>query len=176
MVDDLASALDEAGEGSIFWSHQGVALHASPRARELLAAVFGWRNGRTLPDALGTWARGSAAGRAAGTFTFENAGRRLVARLARQSAFHYVTIVIHEEVTAIDPALLVPLGVSKREAEILAWLAAGKSNAEIASIVGVSPLTAKTHVLNILRKLGVENRTTAAVMVHEFLKNQGSGR
>jgi DNA-binding CsgD family transcriptional regulator len=176
MVDDLASALDEKGEGSVFWSHQGVVLHASPRARELLAAVFGWRNGRALPDALAKWARERAGGPGEGIFACENAGRRLVARLARQSAFHYVTIVIHEEATALDPALLVPLGVSKREAEILAWLAAGKSNAEIASIVGVSPLTAKTHVLNILRKLGVENRTTAAVMVHEFLKSRGGWR
>jgi DNA-binding CsgD family transcriptional regulator/PAS domain-containing protein len=172
MVDDLAAALDETGEGIVFWSHQGVVLRASPRAREMLSTFLGWRNGRTLPDALAAWARDTIAGGAHRTFTCENGGRRLVARLARQSAFHYVTIVIHEEVSSVDPALLLPLGISKREAEVLTWLAAGKSNAEIASIVGVSPLTAKTHVLNILRKLGVENRTSAAAMVHDFLRKQ----
>jgi DNA-binding NarL/FixJ family response regulator len=45
---------------------------------------------------------------------------------------------------------------------VLQWLAEGKSNAEIAKILGVAPGTVKLHVEHILAKLGVENRTAAA--------------
>jgi transcriptional regulator EpsA len=53
--------------------------------------------------------------------------------------------------------------ITRRESEILQWLHLGKTNWEISSILGISPLTVKNHVQNILRKLDVENRGQAAV-------------
>ena len=50
-----------------------------------------------------------------------------------------------------------------REAEILRWLAAGKSDAQIAAILGASPRTVQKHLQHIYEKLGVENRTAAAM-------------
>jgi DNA-binding CsgD family transcriptional regulator len=49
-----------------------------------------------------------------------------------------------------------------REHEVLRWLAAGKSNSEIAVILAVALSTVKRHVENVLTKLGVTNRTAAA--------------
>ena len=51
--------------------------------------------------------------------------------------------------------------LTPREQEILDWMQKGKSNAEIAQIVGISQLTVKNHVQKILRKLGAQNRTHA---------------
>lgn len=51
--------------------------------------------------------------------------------------------------------------LSAREREVLEWVGAGKTNAEIAIILGVSPHTIKHHVSKILEKLGVENRMAA---------------
>lgn len=48
-----------------------------------------------------------------------------------------------------------------REKEILRWIHLGKSNSEIGTILGISPLTVKNHVQKILRKLNVRNRTQA---------------
>lgn len=48
--------------------------------------------------------------------------------------------------------------LSPREAEVLEWIATGKTNAEIAIILGISPHTAKHHVAKVIAKLGVENR------------------
>ena len=53
--------------------------------------------------------------------------------------------------------------MTKRESEILQWLHMGKTNWEISSILDISPLTVKNHVVNILRKLDVQNRSQAAV-------------
>jgi non-specific serine/threonine protein kinase len=54
-------------------------------------------------------------------------------------------------------------GLTAREIEVLRLIAAGRSNAEIAEALFVSPRTAQTHVQHILDKLDVENRAEAAV-------------
>ncbi|MES2901026.1 MAG: XrtB/PEP-CTERM-associated transcriptional regulator EpsA [Pseudomonadota bacterium] len=51
--------------------------------------------------------------------------------------------------------------LSPREAEIMHWLREGRTNAEIAAILGLSPLTVKNHLQRMYRLLGVGNRTEA---------------
>ena len=60
------------------------------------------------------------------------------------------------------PEELVGLGLSRREAEVLFWIAQGKTNPEIAVILGIARRTVATHVEHILAKLTVENRCAAA--------------
>jgi DNA-binding NarL/FixJ family response regulator len=59
------------------------------------------------------------------------------------------------------PELDVPL--TKRESEVLKQLALGLSNKEIAQALAISYETVKEHVQHVLRKLGVSDRTQAAV-------------
>ena len=56
-----------------------------------------------------------------------------------------------------------PAELTRRELEILRLVAAGRSNADIAAELVISALTVKNHVSNILAKLGIRNRTAAAV-------------
>ena len=53
--------------------------------------------------------------------------------------------------------------LTKREKQVLALLAEGRTNREIAEALFISEVTAKVHVRNVLRKLGVRNRTEAAL-------------
>lgn len=57
------------------------------------------------------------------------------------------------------------LGLTKREVQVAAWLARGRTNGEIARILAMQPRTVEKHVERILIKLGVENRTAAAMVV-----------
>lgn len=61
----------------------------------------------------------------------------------------------------IQAAAHTPDLLTVREKEILRWIHLGKSNFEIGTILGISPLTVKNHVQKILRKLNVRNRTQA---------------
>jgi DNA-binding CsgD family transcriptional regulator/tetratricopeptide (TPR) repeat protein len=61
------------------------------------------------------------------------------------------------------------LGLSAREWEVLELVAAGRSNAEIAETLFISPKTASVHVTHILDKLGVSNRVEAATIAVRVL-------
>lgn len=63
------------------------------------------------------------------------------------------------------------LGLTEREAETLLWVAQGKSNADIASILGNSEKTVKKTMGQIFEKLGLESRTAAAVRAVEILSS-----
>ncbi len=67
------------------------------------------------------------------------------------------------------PEQLVGLGLTPREAEVLFWVARGKTNDEIATVLGIGLTTVKKHLESTYAKLGVENRTTAAAMALEHL-------
>lgn len=72
-----------------------------------------------------------------------------------------------------SPKPLETLGLTPREAEILFWMAQGKTNAELGVILQISPATAKKHLENIYEKLGFENRHTAMLKALETLAAQG---
>jgi DNA-binding NarL/FixJ family response regulator len=67
------------------------------------------------------------------------------------------------------PGQLEKLGLTPREAETVYWVAQGKTNPEIATILGIGLTTVKKHLESSFMKLGVENRTAAAALVLEQL-------
>lgn len=61
------------------------------------------------------------------------------------------------------------LGLTPREAEVLLWVAQGKGNADIATILSMSEGTVKKHLLHVFEKLGVESRSAASLHAFEAL-------
>jgi len=74
-------------------------------------------------------------------------------------------------ITETDPTILVQnlhcYGLSCRETEVLTWLAKGKTNVEIAVILGMSKRTADKHLEHIFAKLGVETRAAAVAVMRK---------
>ena len=60
--------------------------------------------------------------------------------------------------------------LSLREREALEWMAAGKTNEVIATIMGNSKRTVENHVTRVLRKLGVDDRTEAMALYHQAIE------
>ena len=65
--------------------------------------------------------------------------------------------------TKVSP--LSTFGLTQRETEVLIWVARGKTNKDIADILGLSPRTVNKHLEHVYVKLGVETRTAAAAFV-----------
>ena len=66
-------------------------------------------------------------------------------------------------------APLLKVGLTRRASETLLWLAQGKTNGDIATILGITESTVKKHVQEIFEKLGVETRGAATVRALELL-------
>lgn len=67
--------------------------------------------------------------------------------------------------------LVAALGLTPREAEVLLWVAQGKSNGEIGTILGTAESTVKKHLNNMFNKLGADNRNSVTVRALEILSN-----
>jgi DNA-binding CsgD family transcriptional regulator len=62
-------------------------------------------------------------------------------------------------------------GLTTREVEVVWWLLQGKTNPEIATIIGISVQTVKNHLGSAYPKLGVENRGAAFAQLSDLLRN-----
>jgi DNA-binding response OmpR family regulator/DNA-binding CsgD family transcriptional regulator len=145
-------ALDAAGRFLLATDPAGQVLWATPQAATLLAEAQVASGILTLPtDAV---------------------PGRVIATVANLE-FHFVGRIGPGEILfrlvsshpSRDELLLKDrLGLTRREAQVLLWLGQGKSNRDIASILGLSPRTVNKHLEQIFTKLGVENRASAAAL------------
>ena len=119
-----------------------------------------------IPNLLGHQAAALAQADAIGPprhpLLVEQEGKQFRVRLLSEPGQN--TLLLEERRTAIDPTTLERFGLSRREAEVLAWVAQGKTNGEIGIILGISPRTVGKHLEQIFHTLGVETRTAAALM------------
>jgi DNA-binding CsgD family transcriptional regulator len=138
-----------------------------PLGQPYRVAYAGFRQAEAL---LATGDRDTAAvvlGRA-GEITGRLGARPLegeVQALARRAR---LDLAPHTPAAAGPPTPAAQLGLTPREVEVLALVAAGRSNRQIAQALFISPKTASVHVSNILAKLGVAGRVEAAAIAYRL--------
>lgn len=93
-----------------------------------------------------------------------------VRRFSEQGNKDISMYIVQERNSPPGPSALLPLGLTAREAEVLYWIAQGKSNPDISMILSTSVRTIHKHVENIFRKLGLETRNAAALTALEVLQ------
>lgn len=154
--NDLRTALRESGHGLVALDAAGRVAHATPGVAECLARYFpDAAPFPRIPTALEDW----RATHPTSAFTMHGTGATLVVRNPRDAQHLLLVSEDHGLPTLSEGGPLTP-----RESEVLHWLGEGKSNREIAGILGISAGTAKQHVQSILAKLGVANRTVATAV------------
>ena len=134
-------------------------LEAYARWR-LAEALFGDRRMRDAAVDKSLRAAECAAAIGAGPVSTE------LGRLARRAGIELVQAP--DGRTAASEQGARPFGLTPREVEVLALVALGASNADIAERLFISPKTASVHVSNIYSKLGVESRVAAATVAHQL--------
>jgi DNA-binding NarL/FixJ family response regulator len=171
LIADARQAADAAGRGVAAFSHEGLLAWATPRAAELLAGVL---DDPDVASRVRVWL--AAVGAEALSHSAELALTRpggggvnlnVIGRAASSDILVRVR-PIHSETTGAF--LSRTFGITPREGEVLGWLAQGKSNNDIATILRLSPRTITKHIEQIFTKIGVENRTSAAAMAIRSLE------
>ncbi len=97
-------------------------------------------------------------------------GALVVRRFAERDRNDLQMLVLEERGAPPGPASLLALGLTAREAEVLYWIAQGKSNPDIATILGANVRTVHKHVEHIFQKLGLETRNAAMLAALEVLR------
>jgi DNA-binding CsgD family transcriptional regulator len=148
----LESASDQDTRGVILLTPDGRIEFASPPARRLLREYFGAPHEADLPPAFARRLESGSATMA------RLADRRLIIERAGDA-------LLLEETRD-------ELGLTPRERDILAWVARGKTNPEIAQILWIAPTTVRKHLENVYAKLGVRTRTAAVTRFLGVLDNE----
>jgi DNA-binding NarL/FixJ family response regulator len=168
-------ALDASGRYLLACDHAGRVLWSTPQATKLLSSVFADFGAPefTLPAQIQAWLT-------------EPGGRKSEAMMLQASAEQTRRIEILpmgrigpdefllrlSEMGSASDELSLQRGFSltAREAQVLLWISRGKSNRDIGDILKLSPRTVNKHLEQIFIKMGVENRTAAAVLSAQALK------
>lgn len=169
------SALDAFGHAVItVRAVDGRIVWQTPLARELLQALRAVRDdGHTVAEPVADWLQAQAVLAATGRLAQPGGQPLLLARDGRRVSFALheasgddewlVVLTESNDRGAID-ALALAFRLTAREAEVLHWVAQGKTNRDIGDILGTSPKTVTKHLEHVFQKLGVETRTAAANM------------
>jgi len=163
------NALDAFGHATMaIASGSGRTVWQTPLARRLLQAYSGVapESSKVHPPVL-QWVQEQAALAALGhepkPLALANGSRQLVLSLQERTGDGDWLIVMREvSDTAVIEAMMQGFKLTLREAEVLYWVAKGKTNRDIGDILGSSPATVKKHLEHVYEKLGVETRTAAA--------------
>lgn len=172
MAHSARAALDAFGRFLLAASQSGRVLWYTPQAAKLLAAGLADfdREDYVLPRDVQHWLQQCAqapAGSELASLNLKARGSSIAMRLiyvAEIGPDEYLLRLVEGEIDDDRTWLKRRLTVTEREAEVLLWIARGKSNRDIAEILDLSPRTVNKHLEQIYAKLGVENRASAAAL------------
>jgi DNA-binding CsgD family transcriptional regulator len=162
------NALDAFGHATMaIASASGRAVWQTPLARRLLQTYFEPNEAPGVPPPVLHWVQEQASlasqGHEPKALALHHGSRQLVLSLQERTDDGDWLIVMREvSDTALVEAMMQGFKLTLREAEVLYWVAKGKTNRDIGDILGSSPATVKKHLEHVFEKLGVETRTAAA--------------
>jgi DNA-binding CsgD family transcriptional regulator len=149
---------------------------ATESAVKQVTNYLGYRclRGNALPESLLTWVKQQEVALKGkddvlpqrNPLVLAREGKRLVIRLV--SDLDQNLLLLEEHPTTMQHQSLAPFGLSPREAQVLDWVAQGKTNKEIGVILELSPRTVQKHLEHIYQKIYVESRTAAAAKAYEL--------
>jgi DNA-binding NarL/FixJ family response regulator len=159
------AAVDVGGLGVLVVDAHGRIAWQSPQAQRWVAEFFadgaanacvGWLD--TMDQASGLCRRSVPD------------GRTLVARLLGEVGLgESMWLLTLQPAGDAVASRLATASLTPRETEVLSWIAKGKTNRDVAEILGMSPRTVNKHLEHVFEKLGVETRAAAAALASREL-------
>lgn len=174
MTQSARQALDSAGQKIFTTTAEGVLLWGTPQVFVLFSDNE--MDSAWIESELSTRLRRFLSQQPinGSKFQLETPKRVLQCRFSGEFNRDEYLFKIFEEDAAFDLGVLKrAFQLTEREAEVLLWLAKGKTNREIAQILEMSPRTVNKHLEQVFKKMGVENRTSATSASIRLLSESG---
>ncbi|MEH6451999.1 MAG: response regulator transcription factor [Psychromonas sp.] len=162
------NALDHAGKNVFCVGEQGRLSWATPHVHQLIAEISESNKApwATLSKLIKQWIESDTSQNLKVTCFSENV--ELV--YERQQAQMHLLRFVQSKLKKQAEDLKVNLPITKRESEVLYWISYGKTSWETSQILTMSPRTVNKHLEQIYKKLGVDNRTSAAAISLRILE------
>ena len=170
LTQSARAALDVSGRYLLAVSRQGKIMWATPQAQKLLSdnLAAGTEDELMLPDPMLQWLEqaqnGKAGSKTQAMAAFPDDDQLRLQYMGKLGPNEFLLRLAKDTSTNAPAEFSSELGLTTREGEVLSWLSKGKTNRDIAQILGLSPRTVDKHLEQIYAKLGVENRTAAAAI------------
>jgi DNA-binding response OmpR family regulator/DNA-binding CsgD family transcriptional regulator len=169
MTQSARAALDVSGRYLLAVSGQGKISWATPQAQRLLSESLASGTGDefVLPESMMQWLEQAQNGKSKSktqALSFPENEQLRLQYMGKLGPNEFLLRLAKDTSADMPAEFSSELGLTTREGEVLSWLSKGKTNRDIAQILGLSPRTVDKHLEQIYAKLGVENRTAAAAI------------
>jgi DNA-binding NarL/FixJ family response regulator len=170
LTQSARAALDVSGRYLLAVNSVGKIMWATPQAQKLLSDTLAADadDNFVLPDPMPQWLeqaqKGNAGSRASVMAAFPGNELLKLQYMGKLGPNEFLLRLAKDSGAGTPAEFSSELGLTTREGEVLSWLSKGKTNRDIAQILGLSPRTVDKHLEQIYSKLGVENRTAAAAI------------
>jgi DNA-binding NarL/FixJ family response regulator len=167
LTQSARAALDVSGRYLLAVNRQGKVMWATPQAQKLLTDSLGpaGADELVLPEQLQQWLdNAQKKSGAKATVPFPDHAELQLHYMGKAGPNEFLLRLAKDTSANLPAEFTTELGLTTREGEVLSWLSKGKTNRDIAQILGLSPRTVDKHLEQIYAKLGVENRTAAAAI------------
>jgi DNA-binding CsgD family transcriptional regulator len=180
-IEALLGGIEEEHVGVLVVDARGHVVSGTRRAWHWLRLYLDSRASpsRGLPDSLLRWFRATASRLFApgqvpippAPLTVDRSGGRLIVRLMYQAEPERAVLTMREEVSSSPGPFDERLPLTPREAQVLEWIAKGKSNRDIATILDIRIATVKKHLERVFDKLDCDSRTGALLRAREMARD-----
>jgi DNA-binding response OmpR family regulator len=170
LTQSARAALDVSGRFLFAVNRLGTIMWTTPQAQKLLSdnLIASANDELVLPPPMLEWLeqvkKSKAGSRAPAIASFPDNEQLRLQYMGRLGPNEFLLRLAKESSSNMPAEFSRELGLTSREGEVLSWLSKGKTNRDIAQILGLSPRTVDKHLEQIYAKLGVENRTAAAAI------------
>ncbi len=170
-INESGNILDSRGLSTMVVNGDGTVLWCTDGATKLLetAGIGKIEMATVLPSLLSDWIKNARKRDSLSVST------GISLRLEESEGNSYILNITKKNNENEAAGLLSRrFNLTEREGEVLYWISQGKTNKELAIILGISARTVNKHLESIFLKLMVDNRTSAASLAIEELHNYGS--
>ncbi len=164
IMSEARHAIDAVSHAAISLKPDGTPLWQTRQAAEWMEKYFPGAQAAShaLPAVVGKWLTQALPEDEPAPLVIQQDSLRLHITLSRRKR---ELLLLLEEKREQPTVSLEQYQLTPRELDVLSWVAKGKTNRDIAEILGMSPRTVNKHLEHIFVKLGVETRAAAAALV-----------